>query len=256
MNDCLRVLINSRLKRNARRGSKPRCHLITHGKRDEVAKRLTELITPWGEVTASDCWMPQGFDFVDEAQLHQAPSLLTQEQCDRLAGWWFAVKTGDGQNSPNWDIASTCRIGDRDGLLLVEAKAHHNELKETDAGHGSGGNCDGIRHCVDDANLRLGQATGLRWELSCEHHYQMSNRFTWASKLTEMGIPVILLYLGFLNADDMADRGKPFEAADAWENLVKEHSKPLFPGEIWGKEWTVAGQMFVPLIVSRHLSLP
>jgi len=42
-----------RLPVKARRGSKPRCHLLTHGTRQEVADRLTDLIHPWGQVRKS-----------------------------------------------------------------------------------------------------------------------------------------------------------------------------------------------------------
>ena len=44
-----------------RKGSKPRCHWLTHGDSQRVAARLTELIKPWGRVGADDRWMPEGF---------------------------------------------------------------------------------------------------------------------------------------------------------------------------------------------------
>jgi hypothetical protein len=55
----------------------------------------------------------------------------------------------------------------------------------------------------------------------------MSNRFAWTWKLTECGIPVVLVYLGFLNASEMADLGEPFSSQDSWEALVMTHSAPL-----------------------------
>jgi hypothetical protein len=83
----------------------------------------------------------------------------------------------------------------------------------------------------------------------------MSNRFAWAWKLTELGIPVVLVYLGFLKADEMRGRGKPFADAADWEHLVKEHSQPLFPPEIWGRQWTCGRRPLIPLIRSIDLSL-
>jgi hypothetical protein len=67
------------LKPNQRKGSKPRCHLLTHGSPEQVAERLTGLIAPWGSVAVTDHWMPQGFDVVDEAQLGTAVRLIPDE---------------------------------------------------------------------------------------------------------------------------------------------------------------------------------
>ncbi len=44
-----------------RKGSKPRCHWLTHGARGQVACRLNALAEPWGSVSTADRWMPEGF---------------------------------------------------------------------------------------------------------------------------------------------------------------------------------------------------
>jgi hypothetical protein len=33
----------------------------------------------------------------------------------------------------------------------------------------------------------------------------------------------------------MSDKGKPIPDAAAWKILVKEHSRAMFPGEIWNR---------------------
>ena len=71
MTDLLR-----RLKWKERRGSKPRCHLLTSGSLDEVAARLTALSAPFGHVSPAERWMPQGFDSLGEAQLDKALRLV------------------------------------------------------------------------------------------------------------------------------------------------------------------------------------
>lgn len=116
------------LKPNQRKGSKPRCHWLTHGTRKQVAKRLTKLTSPWGIVSENDYWMPEGFCDIEEAQLHKATKLLPQEHCDKLDKWWLAEPCEESQ-TPNFDIASTCTIKGTKGMLLVEAKAHSTELK-------------------------------------------------------------------------------------------------------------------------------
>ena len=90
------------LKLNQRTGSKPRCHLLTHGTAEQVAERLTKLIAPRGLVTAADNWMPQGFKDVKEAQLHNAEVLLDVNPYGKtLKSWWLAV-AGPVVVTPNW----------------------------------------------------------------------------------------------------------------------------------------------------------
>jgi len=79
-----------RLRRKEQRGSKPRCHFLTHGLPTEIARRLTSLIHPWGYVAATDSWMPEGFDDTEEAQLHKATRLIpSQNDRDVLKNWWL-----------------------------------------------------------------------------------------------------------------------------------------------------------------------
>ena len=102
------------LPRNARRGSKPRCHLLTHGPADVVAAQLTKLAAPFATVTAEDHWMPRGFDERREAQLHETTKLLSPSVAEQLKRWWLLPASKRGM-TPNFDIASTCCI---DGVLL------------------------------------------------------------------------------------------------------------------------------------------
>jgi len=250
-NDLLR-----KLEPKARRGSKARCHLLTHGDKEQVSQRLTDLIARWGLVSGIGRWMPQGFENQAEAQLGRGDVLLDPVIGNLLVNWWLAVSLR--ARVPNWDIASTCTIDGRKGLLLIEAKAHDEELRferagkkqETEATKNSLRNRIRIAQCISKTNQKLTEDTNLTWSLSIEDHYQISNRFAWAWKLTELGMPVILVYLGFLHSNEMNDRGIPFTDSETWNQLVMSHSKPLFPPEIWNRQWTVSGQAFIPLIRS------
>ena len=240
-----------KLKRNQRKGSKPRCHWLTHGTPSQVASQLTALTEPWGSVSADDCWMPEGFDQIEEAQLHRATRLLRLKDCDALGDWWLSVRSDDSQ-TPNWDIASTCTVGGHKGLLLVEAKAHTQELKVGDRAGGSRPNQARIARSIEEANAALAHHTELDWALSHEHHYQMANRFASSWKLMERGYPVILVYLGFLRALEMR-RGRDqasFNCHAEWEVLVKAHSETLFPADVWNRQWVIYGQRFVPRVCS------
>jgi len=251
-----------RLTPNRRRGSKPRCHLLTHGTPDAVAASLSSLAAPFALVTRDDQWMPQGFEDTDEATLPEAARLLPADVRSELKRWWLVAASSNAQ-TPNWDIASTCSIEGQPGLLLIEAKAHDQELSKEAIGKknlefpvscNSRRNLLRIDWAMRDANIALAGATELPWALSRDWNYQMSNRFAWAWKLTELHVPVVLIYLGFLNADDIDGLGKPFTSAMDWERAVKDHSQALFPSSVWNQRLECNGQPLIPLIRSLRVS--
>lgn len=253
------------LGKRQQRGSKPRCHLLTHGTSLDVAARLTSLIQPWGVVRPTDCWMPSGFERCAEAQLHTASGILPKRaNREALRDWWLAIAT-ERTATPNIDIASTCLVQGKEGILLIEAKAHDYELRkeeqgkklDDDSSEDSGKNHRQIGLAIEAANASLSKETKLPWSLSRDTRYQMSNRFGWAWKLTELGIPVILAYLGFTNCEEMR-KGKqqqPIASHEEWEGLVRRHSQPLFPKEVWNQESRVHGQSFIPLILTYNQPL-
>ena len=187
-----------RLKKKDQKGSKPRCHWLTHGIREQVAGRLTRLASPWGTVSADDHWMPEGFCDIKEVQLHTATGLLPQKVRDKLDDWWLVVKSG---KRPQWDIASTCNIPSTcnihgtKGLLLVETKAHTKELDDELKGKNLRGNASAnsrrnhkrIGAAIQEANVSLMDQTQPVWSLQKDRCYQMSNRFAWSWRLTELG---------------------------------------------------------------------
>jgi hypothetical protein len=247
-----------------RKGSKARCHLLTHGTRHNVAARLTQLIAPYGYVQPSHQWMPDGFNHTDEAQLDKAPLLLPDARIRaQLAYWWLGSNTVKG-TTPNWDIASTCTIEGHPGLLLIEAKAHHAELKDARCAAAPGSeSAQQIAHALQEASNALTRAgSGQVWRLSpydpvgmAGYDYQMANRFAWAWKLTTLDIPVILVYLGFLGADEMAGLGtSPITSADDWDRAIRRHGQSMVPEDIWERDTSTHGRLLIALI--RALDLP
>lgn len=79
-------------------------------------------------------------------------------------------------------------------------------------------------------------------------NYQMSNRFTWAWKLAELGTPVILVYLGFVGCEDMHKSKSQHQVTgqEDWDEMVRAHSQPLFPFEVWNREWPVHVNLSYP----------
>ncbi len=247
-----------KLDRRERRGSKPRCHLLTEGDDAEVAARLTAIIAPWGEVRPGHFWLPRGFEDVSEGKLGETPGFLSDGLREQVSKWWLKVRPR--ANTPNWDIASTCDIQGRDGLMLVEAKAHWRELscagKLNPRTANGWENHERIGAAIQEANVPLNEILS-GWGLSRDSHYQLSNRFAWAWKLASLGVPVILVYLGFLNADEMSDRGRPFHSADDWEGAVRTHSAGVVPDNVWGDSLLdVGGTPLRALIRSEQIALP
>jgi hypothetical protein len=246
-----------RLLPNQRRGSKPRCHLLTHGDAPDVAERLSALLPPDGHVGGEHVWLPRGFDDLDEAKLGESPDFLNGQQRETVTSWWLKVR--QNANTPNWDIASTCSVEDRPGLLLVEAKAHSSELSavgktkpQTPNGEE---NHSQIGRAIEEANDALNRLRN-GWALSRDSHYQMSNRFAWGWKLASMKVPVVLVYLGFLQAAEMSDCGKPFNAAEDWSCVVRGHGNGIVPESVWDNRLDVEGTPLYVFIRSMHLDLP
>ena len=240
---------------NLVRGSQQRCQTLTGLPRAQVAALLTDLARPSGAlVTPADQWLPIGPGTPLEARLDREPDFVTTEIREALLTWWLVVRRG--ANTPNWDIASTCQVEGRRGLFLVEAKAHDGEL--SDAGKGDPGSVNGwknhqrIGEAIAEAN---GALNGILpgWALSRDHCYQLSNRIAWSWKLARLSVPVVLVYLGFLNANEMADRGQPFVAASDWELNLRRHTHGIVPGDAWEKRLDIHGTPLWLLIRALEL---
>ncbi len=229
------------------RGSRAQCLLLTTGSRDTVARRLTVLAEPHAVIDADiDQWMPEGFSAPAEAKLGETPGYLTAEQRGQITNWW--LEKVPHANTPNWDLASTATIGNRRGLLLVEAKAHVRELSsdgKLSVGHPA--NHERIQQAITEANDGF-SASMPGWALSRDVSYQLANRFAWSWKLASMGVPVVLVYLGFLGAREMSDLGPLLVDAPAWDWLVKAHAHPHVPEAAWGQSMALGSASVTPLI--------
>lgn len=104
-------------------------------------------------------------------------------------------------------------------------RTHRSHGEKSPVAGNSRRNLMRIDWAIRDASVALSEDTGLPWALSRDWNYQMSNRFAWAWKLTDLGIPVIVVYLGFLKADEISDLGKPFTDSMDWQNVVTRHSQ-------------------------------
>lgn len=238
------------------RGSRLRCLMLTSLSRERVAQALTALVKPFALVSPKDFWMPGGFLKPDEAKLGETPGFLCAEHREMAMAWWLKVRHQNA-NTPNWDIASTCTIGNKQGLILAEAKAHDKELRTEGKRKTRKTNKDNhnqIGAAIRQANNALNDILP-GWALSRDSHYQLANRFAWAWKVTDLGCPVVLVYLGFLNATEMEDQGRPFSNHQEWRGCVQAHSNDVVPIEAWGSLLDVGSTPLVPLIRSAEFSI-
>ncbi len=229
------------------KGSKLRCLQLTALPGIDVTRTLNCLIEPYGKITDQDVWIPGGFLNPDEAQLDKVADIpVLKDKSAALKNWWLEQYDANTR-TPNWDIISTCKVSGEDGLLLVEAKAHHGELIQKDPCGAGGVNLASITGAMNDINKQTG------WNLSAEEHYQISNRFAWSWQLASMGVPVILVYLGFLNADEWAD--DKLKDHNDWEKSVREYSKYIVPYAIWNSKVSAGESYFYPLIRSLTMDI-
>ncbi len=190
---------------------------------------INELIKSTGaNITADDKWMPEGMENPKESTLNTfLRGKFDAVSNNEILGWW----TLHGTRSPNWDFISTCTIHGKPGILLVEAKAHKGELDRfrkrvnKNASDNSKKNHANVLEAIEQAKKAINeQVEGV--SISRDNCYQLSNRVAHAWWLADKGIPVVLLYLGFLNCKDM-DYGsnKLFKTDEDWQKSFKEHTE-------------------------------
>ena len=61
---------------------------------------------------------------------------------------------------------------------------------------------------------------------------------------------MILVYLGFLNAMEMTDRGKPFHSATEWLDVIKSHAEGIVLNDAWDRPIDINGTKMRVIIQS------
>ena len=212
------------------RGS--RKHVLDWTSRPTFLIELLELISPVDcKITAASRWMPQGHGNPQEARL-ETFAFLPSDVRTALRRWWLVHDVG--ANTPNWDIAVGCEIEGKAGLILVEAKANVPELSASgksaseQASDRSSENHARILAAIGEACDGLRQV-GVETSITARRHYQLSNRIAFAWKLAEIGIPTVLVYLGFTGDDGIRDAGDPFRDDRDWQSAFGSYAHPLVP---------------------------
>jgi hypothetical protein len=196
---------------------------------------LNELLSPSGAVVEpADVWAPFGSSQPEEARLETfGPRYLPEfSQWQKVRDWW--LKHHRGANTPNWDLVATCSLGGRRGLVLLEAKANKAELKPEgkslglEASQRSKDNHEHIGAAIEAARAALLP----RWPtlaISRDAHYQLSNRIAFAWRLASLGLPTVLVCLGFIGDAGMRDVGEPFASDKDWTEAFWKQAEGILP---------------------------
>jgi hypothetical protein len=223
----------------------------------KTARLLTELAKPAGAVISAetDFWLPDSSTNWKEATLIDEDLFLDTGRCDLIREWWLSVPRG--ANPPNWDIASTCTISGKKGLLLIKAGACDGEF--SDAGKLEPDTLNGRKNHEQIAKAISEAGAGLNlvcsgFRLSRDAKYELSSRFAWAWKLSSLGVPVVLVYLGFINVPEVADLGHPFDSPGTWEKYMRGYAKDFVPDNAWNKKLNINGTSLYCLIRSMELT--
>jgi hypothetical protein len=207
---------------NVFRGS--RKHILDLLEREDFLEVFNSLLRNSGAaVSGDDVYYPKGYANPEEMELRDFGPKYLADLIDWsiIRKWWpdYPAK------SPQWDLLTTCTIEGKKGIVLVEAKAHEAELKwegkplEEDASRESIHNHQQIGECIAEACRGLNEKIpGIN--IQRDSHYQLANRVAFAWKLAQCGMPVVLLYLGFIGDSGISDVGVPFRDNDHWQRVM------------------------------------
>jgi hypothetical protein len=161
---------------------------------------VRQWVAPQGFTVASEAMrMPNGWKQPKESSLlDKASPFLDSGRKDTVRRWWLA---NEG-NTPNWDLIVQAASRDGQALVLVEAKAKVSEFdckskpllyrsEDLEARKRTSENHQQIGRAIDKASCAL-SSRGI--SISCDYHYQLSNRIAMAWKLASLGVPNTLVF--------------------------------------------------------------
>ena len=214
------------------RGS--RKHILDWVESETFLDQLTTLLQPTGALPQMGTWLPLGWKDPGEARLetYGPRHLPTATGWSDLKRWWIRYNG----TTPNWDLAATGEFAGKSGIILVEAKANVSELKAT----GKVPQPNSTRESCQN-HLRIGAAIAQAQEglsavipgikISIDTHYQLSNRLAFAWKLASLGVPTVLMYLGFVGDKGISDAGESLHDSDHWRRVFLAHAAGVAPRE-------------------------
>lgn len=117
---------------------------------------------------------------------------------------------------------------------------------------------DGWNNVLEAYAEQRGFKLSHKVKLTTNTHYPLSMQFAFAWKLASLGVPVILVYLGFLKALDPEDEdGRiSFSHQSMWSQCVFEKTSKPLPEEIWDETFMINGTPLTILRRSMEVDVP
>jgi hypothetical protein len=168
------------------------------------------------------------------------------------SAWWV----NGGGTRPTWDLLCHVEVNAQPGILLVEAKAHQGELHwpgkrlDPSASVLSNQSHAQIARCIVEANSALSRSCGGVFNLSACSHYQLANRMAYAWKLANLGLPVVLMYLGFIG--DTYFKGDYIRDDWHWQRVMGGYLQGVIPQQFPEQAHPVGGSGSVRFLVRSY----
>ncbi len=167
--------------------------------------------------------------------------------------WWV----GSRGKKATWDYICQAEINGKNGLILLEAKAHKSETskqwkappdrsKVKNYGQAQA-NHDKIERNIDIEfeQLSLPKGTKIR------EYYQIANRIAYANKVCHvLGMPVLLVFLGFIN--DPHFKRDCWKSADEWQHNMQGYLKTLGMDHLLNAAYPKSAEIPGIRILSKH----
>jgi hypothetical protein len=126
----------------------------------------------------------------------------------------------------------------RPALVLVEAKAHISELSTAGKSASKRESPDQQKRS-DENHEQIGTAIAQAMATLCklvpgisltrDKSYQFANRIAFAWKLASLGVPVGLIYLGFIGDLGISHGDDCFRTSKHWRDAFRTHTAEHFP---------------------------
>lgn len=154
-----------------------------------------------------------------------------------------------------------CEIDGKPGLVLVEAKANVPELSDARKPQRDGASVRSEENHRQIVTALNDACEGLRTfnagvTLSANSHYQLANRLAFAWKLATLGIPTVLVYLGFLGDTGIQEAGEPFEDEAHWRHEFARHARGVVPPDMFERPLECGAASAFVLVRSRRVLVP
>ncbi|MDD2230208.1 MAG: hypothetical protein PHY48_12425 [Candidatus Cloacimonetes bacterium] len=242
------------------KGSRLRCSMLSRMSPEIRQVKLQEIVWKTGvsdfilEFEEECKYYPQDDVGIGEYRFSDKNGLVEETLRKKLIKWWLDIDIDTNRQTPNWDFACDAIINGKKGLILVEAKSYKEELIHHDpwtvkSEHSKQAISSAITDANDNLN-RIYEGFSLNWD----SYYQLSNRFAWSWKLASEGIPVVLIYLGFLNCEEMNSNSRSIlRTKEDWSILFRDDLNHVIPYSIWNKPINVGNASFFPIIATGQL---